>query len=180
MLRYFLGSAHYRSVLEFSENSLAEADAAFSRIESFLKRAAEQVQVPHEIGAGGMPEAFVTAMLDDFAVPQALAALHETVRAGNIAIEASDQQALLRLTSETYAMLNVLGLNPNDEAWLAGSADDSAVTGALDALVQGMIAERRAAREAKDFAASDAIRDRLTAAGIALEDTQNETRWSLT
>jgi len=117
-------------------------------------------------------------MRDDFAVPQALAALHGSVRAGNIAIIEADGEALLESLREVVAMLNVLGLHPSHPQW-RDSATDSQAEEALDTLVQAMLVERREARLAKDFAASDAIRDRLQAAGIALEDTQNETRWSL-
>lgn len=182
VLRYFLGSAHYRSVLEFSETSLAEAEAAFGRIESFLNRAAERIGAnTGEGGSGGrVPDAFAQAMLDDFGVPQALAVLHDTVRAGNTALDDADAEAVLRLAGETYAMLNVLGLNPNDPIWDAGDMGGSATTEALDALVRSLIEERREARAAKDFATSDAIRDRLATAGITLEDGQNETRWSMT
>ena len=188
VLRYFLGSAHYRSVLEFSEHSLAEADAAFSRIESFLERAAElegaeQIPAPGATGAAQrLPSAFVEAMLDDFAVPQALAAVHGAVRAGNAAIDSGDAATAVARATELAAMLDVLGLDPRAASWAGaagGSASEHASASALDALVQQLANERAEARKNKDFAASDAIRDRLLAAGIALEDTPNGTRWSL-
>lgn len=112
VLRYFLGSAHYRSVLEFSETSLTEAAAAFERIEGFVARATERSGATPEPGA--LPQAFVDAMLDDFAVPQALAALHEAVRAGNTAIDADDAEGLHVRAGEVVAMLRVLGLDPAD------------------------------------------------------------------
>ena len=181
VLRYFLGSAHYRSVLEFSESSLDEAAVAFGRVEGFLDRASNAgAAVPAAGGAVGvdeLPVDFVEAMLDDFGVPQALAALHEAVRAGNSAIDAGDAAAAGARAAETVAMLAVLGLDPRDPAWGDGSAGGG--DAALEALVQSLIAERRAARAAKDFAASDAIRDRLQAAGIVLEDGPDETRWSV-
>ncbi len=200
VLRYFLGSAHYRSVLEFSDTSLEEAAAAFSRIEGFLERA-HSFLVSRKAGelegeafaalylgplngsaaAEALPAEFVEAMFDDFGIPQALAGLHGAVRAGNIAIDEGDEQALLERAAEVIAMLDVLGLDPRAENWREGSAAGSArEQQTLDILVGGMLADRREARANKDFATSDAIRDRLTAAGIALEDTQNETRWSLT
>ncbi|WP_416445582.1 cysteine--tRNA ligase [Leucobacter sp. HNU] len=179
VLRYFLGSAHYRSVLEFSETSLTEAAAAFERIEGFLARATERSGAAPEPGA--LPRAFVDAMLDDFAVPQALAALHEAVRAGNTAIDAGDADELSARAGEVVAMLRVLGLDPSDAVWSAGAAAGAgaAAEGALDALVGALIEQRAEARANKDFATSDAIRDRLQAAGIALEDRQNGTGWSL-
>ncbi|MGJ0202726.1 cysteine--tRNA ligase [Leucobacter sp. gxy201] len=179
VLRYFLGSAHYRSVLEFSENSLAEAASAFERLEGFLARAAEHTAAADD-ASRKLPEAFVAAMLDDFGIPQALAVLHDTVRAGNTALDAGDAAAVTDCAGRVIAMLDVLGLNPNDGAWQQGAATDAAGSTALDSLVQALIADRRDARANKDFATSDAIRDRLHAAGIALEDTPNGTRWSLT
>lgn len=194
VLRYFLGSAHYRSVLEFSAESLAEAESAFSRIEGFVERASTFLAAALSDGATSgleplhgaarvdtLPEAFVDAMLDDFGLPQALAALHGAVRAGNAAIDDNDAEAVHERGAEVVAMLDVLGLDPRGELWQntrsgAGSGREQE---ALGILVDGMLADRRAARADKDFATSDAIRDRLTAAGIALEDGQNETRWSL-
>lgn len=193
VLRYFLGSAHYRSVLEFSDTSLDEAAAAFSRIEGFLESVEGFSRTFAESGNGAelasaisnfdvafqdLPEPFVAAMCDDFAVPQALAELHGAVRAGNIAISEGDAAAALTRAKQVVAMLNVLGLNPRHPDWAdSGSAREQQ---ALGILVESMLAERRAAREARDFVLSDAIRDRLTGAGVALEDGQQETRWSLT
>lgn len=185
VLRYFLGSAHYRSVLEFSDSSLAEAESAFSRIEGFLDRAATAgVPLPQAAGrdvrADRLPEEFVAAMLDDFAVPQALAVLHTSVRAGNAELDRGGvTPEAERLVSQVAAMLAVLGLDPRDEIWRA-SADARDTAGPpLRALVDALIEERRTARTNKDFATSDAIRDRLQAAGIVLEDGPNETRWSV-
>ncbi len=196
VLRYFLGSAHYRSVLEFSDSSLAEAAAAFARIEGFLERAVSFLEASEgdpavagrldplrdPVSVAALPEAFTTAMLDDFGIPQALAALHGAVRAGNVAIDEGDTDSLLARGAEVVAMLHVLGLDPRTPEWSEKAAHDDSgrEERALDTLITGMLAERRAAREARDFATSDAIRDRLTAAGIALEDGQQETRWSLT
>lgn len=173
VLRYFLGSAHYRSVLEYSQSSLAEAEAAFSRIEGFLEKASDG-------GVGELPTAFVDAMSDDFAVPQALAALHGAVRAGNTALDAGDQLGAAKHASDVTAMLDVLGLNPNDSHWAAsrGTAATAAES-TLAALVESFLSQRAEARADKDFATSDAIRDSLQAAGIALEDGPNNTRWSI-
>ena len=180
VLRYFLGSAHYRSVLEFSDSSLDEAGAAFERIEGFLERAEEAVG--HELSVAALPEAFTAAMLDDFAIPQALAAVHEAVRAGNTAIDAGDSETVLARAGEVVAMLDVLGLDPRSEQWATGSGSGAAdaSSAALGSLIEALITQRTEARANKDFATSDAIRDRLLDAGIALEDTPNQTRWSLT
>ncbi|KUF06271.1 cysteine--tRNA ligase [Leucobacter sp. G161] len=197
VLRYFLGSAHYRSTLEYSDGSLAEAAAAFERIEGFLERAEEFMVASGEDRAAGegvaqlylaplagtattdsLPAAFTAAMLDDFAIPQALAVLHEAVRAGNTAIDSGNGDELVRLAIEVVAMLDVLGLDPRDSVWGAASGNAAADT-ALDALIVGLIEQRADARANKDFATSDAIRDRLAGAGIILEDNPNGTRWSL-
>ena len=200
VLRYFLGSAHYRSVLEFSESSLIEAEAAFSRIESFLERAgeaaaqasAEAVDPATGLSASyvdpqtgrapgtAVPEAFAAALLDDFAIPQALSVLHGAVRAGNSALDAGDTAAAAAHTAETYAMLDVLGLNPHDDAWAGGPGSDDGSPQALETLVGALLEQRAEARANRDFAASDTIRDHLLSAGIALEDTPTGTRWSLT
>ncbi len=76
-------------------------------------------------------------------------------------------------------MLGVLGLDPADPAWGTASGDDAKLTAAVDALVQGLLADRVEARAAKDFKRADAIRDQLAAAGIELEDTPSGPRWSL-
>lgn len=187
VLRYFLGSAHYRSVLEFSDSSLEEAAAAFSRIEGFLDRAASVAPsaLPAPLRGAAtqadVPAAFAEALLDDFGMPQALAALHGAVRAGNIAIDEGDETALAGRAAEVVAMLDVLGLDPRAENWREGTdAGSVREQQALGTLIDGMLADRREARANKDFATSDAIRDRLTGAGVALEDSQHETRWSLT
>ncbi|MFF8817192.1 cysteine--tRNA ligase [Leucobacter sp. NPDC015123] len=196
VLRYFLGAAHYRSTLEYSDGSLAEAAAAFDRIEGFLERAEEYIVGAAEDRAAGeaaaqlylaplagkattesLPAEFTAAMFDDFAIPQALAVLHDAVRAGNSAIDAGDGDTLLHRAIEVVAMLDVLGLDPRDSLWGAASGNAAADT-ALDALVVGLIEQRAEARANKDFATSDAIRDRLAGAGIILEDSPTGTRWS--
>jgi cysteinyl-tRNA synthetase len=122
-------------------------------------------------------------MLDDFGVPQALAVLHGAVRAGNAAIDADEADEALARGREVVAMLDVLGIDPRAEEWDGSSgsaAAGSSETDALDTLVNALIEQRAQARLHKDFATSDAIRDRLLAAGIQLEDNSTGTRWSLT
>ena len=177
VVRYFLGSAHYRSVLEFHDSALEEAESAFARIETFLDRAQREVTGDETQPAAEVPPTFAAAMFDDFAIPQALAAVHEAVRAGNSALDTREHESARRHFGEVLAMLDVLGLNPANSQWQSskGSASDDA----LDALVRELIDQRAEARANKDFAAGDAIRDRLLAAGITIEDSPLGTHWSM-
>jgi cysteinyl-tRNA synthetase len=176
-LRYYLVSAHYRSMLEYSDESVKEAGASYRRIEGFLERAAEAAG-RDAITIGTRPAAFDEAMDDDFAVPQALAILHETVRTGNSALAAGDAATAAECASATRGMLSVLGLDPWSDPWASANRnDDSAAV--IDALVQVAIQQRQEARARKDFAAADAIRDGLAEIGIVLEDTPSGARWSM-
>ncbi|MFM6939050.1 MAG: DALR domain-containing protein [Rhodoluna sp.] len=113
-------------------------------------------------------------MDDDLAMPAALAALHDAVRAGNSAIDASDAASTELHLRAVLAMTSVLGINPLE--WENGAAGNDQV---LDSLIQGLIEERNSARANKDFARSDAIRNQLQAAGITLEDAADGTHWSV-
>jgi cysteinyl-tRNA synthetase len=135
-LRYYLSAAHYRSMIEYSPEALAEAAAGYRRIESFVTKAAAAAG-PGE-PAQELPPAFVAAMDDDLSVPAALAVLHTTVGRGNTAL------------------------------------GDGA-----GALVDDLLAQRQAARAARDFATADEIRTRLVGLGVEIEDTPGGTRWSL-
>ena len=175
-LRYYLGSAHYRSMLEFSDEAMEEAAAGYRRIEGFLRRAEEALgDAP---GPTPLPAAFVAAMNDDLGVPQALATVHDTVRAGNAALADGDLPAARQARDDVVVMLDVLGVNPYAEPW-ARQSDDGAARRALGPLVDVVLAQRQAARERKDFAVADALRDGLAASGIAVEDTPAGPRWSL-
>ena len=174
-LRYYLGSAHYRSMLEFSDEAMAEAAAGYRRIEGFLRRAEAAVGAAEAVP---VPEAFAAAMNDDLGVPQALAVVHDTVREGNSALAADELVAARQARDEVIAMLDVLGLNPYAAPWAAQS-DDGAARRALGPLVDVVLAQRQAARDRKDFAVADALRDGLAASGIVVEDTPTGARWSL-
>jgi len=125
------------------------------------------------------PEEFAAALDDDLGVPQALAVLHATVREGNNALAAGDAEATAAALALARAMLGVLGLDPLAEPWASRGADDD-LREVVHALVKGALAERQAAKERKDYAAADAIRDRLRAAGVLIEDTPDGgSRWEL-
>ncbi|UBI09616.1 cysteine--tRNA ligase [Corynebacterium coyleae] len=161
-LRYYLGSAHYRSVLEYSPEALKEAAAGYRRIEEFVKRA-------------GMPEpstwteAFEQALNDDFAVPKALAEIHNLVREGNKAADPAPIAAQVR------AMAAVLGVDPG--AWPSSSSNGNSK--ALDVLVEAELERRATARAEKDWATADEVRDRLARAGIEVTDTAEGPQWQV-
>ena len=115
-------------------------------------------------------------MDDDLGVPAALAALHTVVRDGNTALAAGDTDTRARCArGRCTTMTSVLGMHPDQ--WR--SSAPAAVRPTVDALVQVALEQRAAARARKDYAASDAIRDQLAAAGVAIEDTPDGPRWSL-
>ena len=175
-LRYYLGSAHYRSVLEYSEEALQEAAAGYRRIEAFLKRAADKFG---EIEIGDRPEAFDAAMNEDLAVPRALAELHNAVRAGNQLLADGDDARAKERASEVRAMAAVLGFDPLSEKWAASGGGDDRAMHALGVLIGHELETRKTAREEKDWATADGVRDRLTEAGVSVTDTADGPKWSL-
>jgi cysteinyl-tRNA synthetase len=182
-VRYYLGSAHYRSVLDYNEGVIQEAEAAIERIASFLQRAGRKLAESKTLEgsasvASSLPKKFIDAMNDDLNMPSALAVLHETVRAGNTALDSDNMKDASEAYFTVLGIVNVLNINPLDAIWQTkGSADESLA--ALDKLVQTMIEQRKLARENKDFETSDRIRDQLKIAGIILEDEIGSTNWSL-
>jgi len=179
VIRYALAAAHYRSSLDITASSFDEAEAALERIRSFLERAVRALQDDSDDLriAATVPDRFAAAMDDDLGVPQALAVLHETVRAGNTALDEGDRAAITKAFADVAIMTGVLGIDPLDPVWQTAPTGAEAV--ALDALVQSLITQRADARAAKDWAAADRIRDAVAAAGITLEDTNDATHWSI-
>ncbi len=177
-LRFYLIGAHYRSTLEYSDTSVQESAVAFGRIEGFLKRAFEGSGITPVAHAQHRPSAFDDAMNDDLGVPQALAVLHEEVRSGNQALATGHQEASSRHAEAVLAMLDVLGLNPWSQVW-AETADADKQTQVIDALIAVLLEQRTQARQRKDYAAADRLRDDLDAIGIRIEDTAGGARWSL-
>ena len=179
VLRYYLAGPHYRSMVEYSEEAIEEAGTAYARIEQFVTRAVELAgPVP---AAAQVPDPFAEAMDDDLGVPQAMAVVHQTVRAGNVALAAGDKETVAARLAETRAMLGVLGLDPLGEPWMseAGPGDAAELRETVDKLVAVALEQRQAARTRKDFAAADAIRAQLGAAGVQIEDTPSGPRWNL-
>jgi cysteinyl-tRNA synthetase len=168
-LRWYLGSAHYRSMLEFSFEALAESATAFKRIEAFLSRAESVIGKEIEIV---IADEFAAAMNDDLAVPQGLAFIAESMRIGNSAGE--DKKVLAKTAGEIRGALSILGCDPKDAAFAKDKSNDAA----MDGLIKLALAQREAARERKDFTAADEIRDQIASLGITVEDTTNGPRWS--
>ena len=168
-LRWYLGSAHYRSMLEFSFESLAESATAFKRIEAFLSRAESILGKAPEIL---IADEFAAAMNDDLAVPLGLAFISESMRIGNSA--GDDKKVLAKTAGEIRGALSILGCDPKDAAFASSKSNDLA----MDGLIKLALEQREAARVRKDFAAADQIRDQIAALGITVEDTSNGPRWS--
>jgi len=178
VLRYALTAVHYRSMLEYTPATLEEAEATWARLSGFVRRAVERV------GAGALdgplPAEFVAAMDDDLNVSAGLAVVHERLRAGNTALADGDLPEVAEQLAAVRGMLDVLGLDP--VAWETGGSDGAQTRAALDALdvlVQAELEVRAQARTARDWARADAVRDRLAAAGVAVQDSPTGARWSL-
>ena len=173
-LRWYLGSAHYRSMLEYSESALDESAVAFRRIESFLMRATEITGSKPE---GTISAEFAAAMNDDLAVPAALATISDNLRRGNQSITDGDIPMITKNASEIRGALQILGCDPFDPNFVGESSSN--LTTVMDGVIALALQERASARERKDFAASDAIRDGLLVLGITIEDTAQGPRWSI-
>ncbi len=171
-LRFYMVGAHYRSHVEFSYQALEEAAVGFRRIENFLDRVGPGVE-PVET----WPESFADAMDDDLGTPAAVAVLYDAVREGNRQLAAGESATAT--AGQVRAMLDVLGLDPDDPGWPSGGGGDAKLTAAVDVLVSALLERRAEARAVKDFAAADAIRDRIKAAGIEIEDTPDGPKWTI-
>lgn len=170
VVRYYLGSAHYRSILDYRPSSLQEAATAIERVEAFLAATQDVLKPGREV-----PEAFAEAMDDDVNIPRALAVLHEQTRAGNAALAAGEDAS--EAANAVMAMAEVLGLAQLMSFNAEGTS--GAEHEALDALIQAVLAERADARAQKDWAKADAMRDLLTSAGVQVKDGANGSSWSV-
>ena len=173
VVRYYLGSAHYRSVLDYRPTSLEEARVAIERVEAFLSATSELMDPdPQE---RRVPQEFADALDDDMNIPRALAVLHEQTRAGNAALAAGADAS--ECANAVWAMANVLGLTSLMN--LDGSGASGAEHQALDALIHTILEQRASARAEKDWATADRMRDVLAAAGITVKDGAQGSTWSL-
>lgn len=170
VVRYYLGSAHYRSILDYRPSSLQEAATAIERVEAFLAATQDVLKPGREV-----PQAFAEAMDDDVNIPRALAVLHEQTRAGNAALAAGEDAS--EAANAVMAMAEVLGLAQLMSFNAEGTS--GAEHEALDALIQAVLAERADARAQKDWAKADAMRDLLASAGVQVKDGANGSSWSV-
>jgi cysteinyl-tRNA synthetase len=174
-LRYYLGSAHYRSMLEFSETALKDAVNAYVGIEEFLHRVRTRVGA---VEPTHWTPQFAAALNDDLAVPTALAEVHRTRAEGNRALDAGDHDAALSHAGEIRAMMGILGCDPLHERWESRD-ETSAALQAVDVLVRSELNRRGQARVQRDWKLADEIRDRLKDAGVEVTDTTDGPQWSL-
>ena len=174
-LRYYLGSAHYRSMLEYSEQALNDAAAAYRRLESFVHKVNDAAD---GVPLGKWTDTFASALNDDLAVPKALAEIHNMVTEGNKALAGKDTAAAVDIAAQVRGMLDILGLDPLNPRWNR-HANTPAAQQALDVLVDAQLEQRASARAAEDWAAADRARDRLAAAGIEVTDTPEGPTWAL-
>jgi cysteinyl-tRNA synthetase len=174
-LRYYLGSAHYRSMLEFSETALQDAAKAYTGIEEFLHRVRTRVG---SVVPTTWTEKFGAALDDDLGVPAALAEVHAARADGNRALEAGDHGTALAKAGEIRAMTLILGCDPLDPRWETRD-ETAAALAAVDVLVAAELTRRDDARRDRDWAGADEIRDRLKAAGIDVTDTADGPQWAL-
>lgn len=165
-IRYWLSTAHYRSNIDFNKNSLSDSHSALERISSFIRRA----KLFSQTSMGQIPDSFRSAMEADLNVPAAIAVLHETVRAGNIAIDTKDSHLIEKCLAEVLAMTDVLGLLLEQEIHASPE---------LTKRVEELVALRTSAKNSGDYARADQIRAELTALGVSLEDLPNQTIWSI-
>ncbi len=170
-VRYFILTSQYRSPLHYDDEHLDNARAALTRFYTALRGLPDAEPASDE----ALEERFHAAMADDFNTPEALAALFDLAREINRARAEHPKRAaaLAALLRRLGGLLGILQDDP--EVFLRGV--DPGADGLSDEVIDDLIARRIQAKRAKQWAAADAIRDQLKAAGIVLEDTPDGTTW---
>jgi cysteinyl-tRNA synthetase len=172
VLRFFYLAAHYRSPVELNDDRLVEAAAAVERWRGYLRAAGDIDDPPEDRGeVGAARSAFVAALDDDLSTPQAHAALFDLVSAGHSRLAAGDRAAAAAVRDALVELTAVLGYDLSETA--------RAVDDVVAPLVGTLLQLRSEARQRKDFAAADAIRDALAAGGVVVEDGREGVRWHL-
>lgn len=167
-VRLALLTGHYRQPLDWNDEALADARRKLDRLYGSLRDTADVAPV-NDLKA---PQAFIDALEDDLNTPAALAELFELARALNKA-ESTDEKARLRAQlTDGGALLGLLQQDPT--AWFSHSLAESAVS---NDEIETLLAQRAAAKQARNFAEADRIRDALKARGVLIEDSAQGTRW---
>jgi cysteinyl-tRNA synthetase len=171
VIRFFFLAVSYRTPVDLSEERLAEAGAAIGRWQAFLRATARLDTEPADAGpAAAARQAFSAALEDDLGTPGAHAALFDLVSAGNAQLAAGEQAAAAASRDAVRELAGVLGY---------GLSPDASTTDRVSPLVEALLEVRDEARARKDFATADAIRARLTAAGVVVADSRDGARWHL-
>lgn len=180
VVRFFILSGHYRSPINFSRELMESAGAGLDRIKNayksllFMESKAEGTMSEAEKDLNKEADKFRTqfeaAMDDDFNTADAVTSIFEIAKFANVNVNENSSKEFITAIREKMLMLcNILGIKPYDE--IKGeqiSAEE----------VEALIAERTAAKKAKDFARADAIREELSSKGVVIEDTRAGVRWS--
>ncbi len=169
VLRLFLISSHYRSPLNYSDESIEEAKSSLDRLYNSIE---DLEYLSKESVKSEYSDKFHNAMQDDFNTPSAISVLFEMARQVNSLKKDNEIEEATKLASELYDLSSILGLlqqDPND--YFRDGINIS------ETQIQSLIDKRNKARAEKDFTLSDKIRDDLLEMGIALEDRNNETVW---
>jgi len=186
-IRFFILSSHYRSPLNYSEDQMTQARAGLLRLYTALRQAEKLQPIKTEAQAKQSDQwlsTFDAAMDDDFNTAGAIAVLFDLATALNKALDAAngndtaaaDDAATLASALKTLG--GRLGLLQSDpEAWLKQGSGAAGDNGTSDEQIDALISERVRAREDKDWATSDRIRDELSALGVVLEDKDGVTTW---
>lgn len=168
VIRLALLSAHYRQPLDWSEDTILSAKRMLDR----LYGAVRGIEVPHSLRAAAeLPAALIAALEDDLNTPAAMKEFFGLARALNKAGDDSEKQALAATMYAAGDLMGLLQLDP--EAWFAGHVQGEMSVAEIESLIE----KRTAARERKDFAGADAVRDKLAAAGIQIQDGAEGTTW---
>ena len=180
VLRFALGTVHHRSTVDYSEETIHAAAAAWERISGFVQRAGEVAGVTEsEVAERAVPQAFADALDNDLNVAGGLAVVYERMKAGNQALADGSEGEVREALLDVRAMLDILGLDPASPQWVSEEGDVSGKDKALDVLVNHLIEQREQARAAKDWSTADSIRDGLAAAGVVVEGGADGARWHI-